>query len=128
MTALQIEHARHRFDNGPEVIQNVSFDLKAGEFLCLLGPSGCGKTTLLRLAAGLEKVQHGRVMIAGEIVADGSGLHVAPEKRRIGMMFQDFALFPHLTVKENILFGVIDGYKREKASVCLFFDTPDKKK
>ncbi|MGB0671854.1 MAG: ABC transporter ATP-binding protein, partial [Rhodospirillales bacterium] len=105
MTLLEIDNVRHRFD-GPEVVAGVSLTLDAGEFLCLLGPSGCGKTTLLRLAAGLERVQSGQLRLAGETVGDGKGLHVPPEARRVGLMFQDFALFPHLTIRENILFGV----------------------
>ncbi len=105
MALLEIEDIHHRYDE-PEVVRGVSLDLHAGEFLCLLGPSGCGKTTLLRLAAGLERVQRGWVTIGGQIVGDGSGVHVPPEARRVGLMFQDFALFPHLTVRRNILFGV----------------------
>ncbi len=114
MALLKIEDIHHRYD-GPEVVRGVSLDLAAGEFLCLLGPSGCGKTTLLRLGAGLERVQRGRVTIADEIVGDGSGVHVPPEARRVGLMFQDFALFPHLTVRQNILFGVRDNGSRRQA-------------
>ncbi len=105
MALLKIENIHHRYDD-TEVVRGVSLDLEAGEFLCLLGPSGCGKTTLLRLGAGLERVQRGRVTIADEIVGEGSGVHVPPEARRVGLMFQDFALFPHLNVRQNILFGV----------------------
>ncbi len=105
MTLLNMDHVRHRF-NGPEVVRGVSLALHAGEFLCLLGPSGCGKTTLLRLAAGLEQVQQGTISLANQIVGDANGCHVPPEKRRVGLMFQDFALFPHLTVRQNICFGV----------------------
>ena len=105
---LQIDDVRHRFD-GPEVVRGVSLALDAGEFLCLLGPSGCGKTTLLRLAAGLEQVQKGQVSIGGQVVGNGNGVHIPPEARRVGLMFQDFALFPHLTVRQNILFGVNGG-------------------
>ena len=112
MALLRLQDIHHRFD-GPEVVRGVSLELHAGEFLCLLGPSGCGKTTLLRLAAGLEQVQRGRVSIAGEIVGDDSGVHVPPEARRVGLMFQDFALFPHLNVRQNILFGV-RGRRRDR--------------
>lgn len=78
-----------------------------GELVCLLGPSGCGKTTLLRLAAGLEELQTGQVEIDGKLVADAEGyLNLPPEKRGVGLMFQDYALFPHLTIDENISFGV----------------------
>jgi len=75
--------------------------------VCLLGPSGCGKTTLLRIAAGLETLQNGQVEIGGEVVADADKrLNLPPEKRGVGLMFQDYALFPHLTIQENISFGV----------------------
>lgn len=104
-TLLKMDNVRHRFD-GPEVVRGVSLELHAGEFLCLLGPSGCGKTTLLRLAAGLEHIQQGVVQLGGQTVGDAKGRHVPPELRRVGLMFQDFALFPHLTVRQNICFGV----------------------
>jgi iron(III) transport system ATP-binding protein len=111
---MAIKDIHHRFD-GPPVVRGVSLELDTGEFLCLLGPSGCGKTTLLRLAAGLEHVQRGRVTISGEVVGDESGVHVPPEARRVGLMFQDFALFPHLSVRQNILFGVRDSNARRRA-------------
>jgi sn-glycerol 3-phosphate transport system ATP-binding protein len=82
-------------------VEDVSFETDAGSFLVLLGPSGCGKSTTLRLIAGLEQVSGGRIFIGGE---DVTGL--APAKRRIAMVFQSYALFPHLTVAENILFGL----------------------
>ncbi|MCU0568258.1 MAG: ABC transporter ATP-binding protein [Oculatellaceae cyanobacterium Prado106] len=90
----------------------VSLSLKQGDLLALLGPSGCGKTTLLRLIAGFEQPQSGTIAIAQQPVA-GSGQWVPPEKRGIGMVFQDYALFPHLTVAQNIAFGL---HKRQKAS------------
>jgi sn-glycerol 3-phosphate transport system ATP-binding protein len=82
-------------------VEDVSFEADAGSFLVLLGPSGCGKSTTLRLIAGLEQVSRGRILIGGEDVTD-----LAPAKRRIAMVFQSYALFPHLTVAENILFGL----------------------
>jgi len=91
------------------VVLDASLGVPAGKMTCLLGPSGCGKTTLLRIAAGLEIVQHGRVAIGERVLADGDGRrHVPPEERGIGLMFQDHALFPHLTVFENITFGLSD--------------------
>jgi iron(III) transport system ATP-binding protein len=73
----------------------------------LIGPSGCGKTSLLRAVAGLERCAAGRVLIAGDVLSDAaSGVHLAPEQRRIGMVFQDYALFPHLSVADNIAFGI----------------------
>ncbi len=79
--------------------------LKPGEIACLLGPSGCGKTTLLRIAAGIERPSSGRVLYDNSEVA-GPGTFVPPEKRNIGLMFQDFALFPHLTLLDNVAFGL----------------------
>ena len=105
-TGLVMERIRHAY-GAMEVLKDVSLIAEAGKLTCLLGPSGCGKTTLLRLAAGLEAVQDGRVYLQGKMVADGgSGLCLAPEKRGIGLMFQDYALFPHLTVYDNIAFGI----------------------
>ncbi|MCS6942726.1 MAG: ABC transporter ATP-binding protein [Geminocystis sp.] len=86
-------------------VSEVSFELKKGEILGLLGPSGCGKTTLLRMIAGFEKPTAGFITIGGRIVA-GNGFWVEPEKRNTGMVFQDYALFPHLNVAENIAFGL----------------------
>lgn len=96
-----------------EVVRDVSFDLEPGEIVCLLGPSGCGKTTLLRIAAGIERAQAGRVLIDGLEVA-GPSAFVPPEKRGVGLMFQDFALFPHLTIIENVAFG-LKSLKRSEA-------------
>jgi iron(III) transport system ATP-binding protein len=86
-------------------LDHVSLDVPAGKVLCLLGPSGCGKTTLLRIAAGVERPTTGRVLIDREEVA-GPDSFVPPEKRGVGLMFQDFALFPHLTILQNVAFGL----------------------
>ena len=86
-------------------VAEVALTLLQGDLLGLLGPSGCGKTTLLRLIAGFEQPQVGTVEIAGRLVA-GQGCWVPPEQRCLGMVFQDYALFPHLTVTENVAFGV----------------------
>ncbi|AMO74875.1 ABC transporter ATP-binding protein [Pseudomonas citronellolis] len=87
------------------VVQDVSLHLNAGDIGCLLGPSGCGKTTTLRAIAGFEPVQAGEIHLAGETISR-PGFTLAPEKRRIGMVFQDYALFPHLTVEDNVAFGI----------------------
>ena len=87
------------------VVKDVSFALPAGDIACLLGPSGCGKTTLLRAIAGFAAVQQGRILIAGREVSSAS-IHVPTEQRQVGMVFQDYALFPHLTVEGNVGFGL----------------------
>jgi iron(III) transport system ATP-binding protein len=86
-------------------LAGVDLDVAPGEVVCLLGPSGCGKTTLLRVAAGIEKPSAGRVLINDREVA-GPARFVAPEHRGVGLMFQDFALFPHLTIAGNVAFGL----------------------
>src|SRR5687768_5409225 len=84
-----------------KAVEGVSFRAPAGKFVVLLGPSGCGKSTLLRLVAGLEDGSEGRILIEGRDVTA-----LDPTKRRISMVFQSYALFPHLTVAENIVFGL----------------------
>ncbi len=86
-------------------VESASLAVSAGEIVSVLGPSGCGKTTLLRLIAGLERVDSGSVAVAGETVS-APGVHVPPERRRVGMVFQTYALFPHLTVEANVGFGL----------------------
>lgn len=85
-----------------EVLKNLSFSIKENEIICMLGPSGCGKTTLLRLLSGLEKTNGGVIKILNKSVDDGD-IFIHPGQRDVGLIFQDFALFPHLTVRENIL-------------------------
>ena len=101
---LSIESVSHAY-GASEVISDISLSVVDGEIVCLLGPSGCGKTTLLRLAAGLETLQSGRVLLSDVVAAD-KDTEIPPEKREVGLMFQDFALFPHLTVEQNIYFGM----------------------
>ena len=103
---LHVNNLSHAFGE-EKVVNGVSVFVAPGEVVCLLGPSGCGKTTLLRVAAGLERLQKGQIRIGETMVGDGTtGLHVPPNQRGIGLMFQDYALFPHLNVRENISFGV----------------------
>ena len=87
------------------VVHNASFTLNAGQIGCLLGPSGCGKSTLLRGIAGFEQIHHGEIRMQSNILSSPLTT-VSPELRKIGMVFQDFALFPHLTISENISFGL----------------------
>jgi len=94
-------------------LKGFDLDITPGEVVCLLGPSGCGKTTLLRIAAGIEKPSHGRVLINNTEMA-GPDRFVPPEKRGVGLMFQDFALFPHLTILDNVAFG-LKGMARDEA-------------
>ena len=93
-------------------LDRVSLDLAPSEVLCLLGPSGCGKSTLLRVAAGVERPSAGRILLDGQEVA-GPDRFVPPEQRGIGLMFQDFALFPHLTIRDNVAFGLKSLSRRE---------------
>ncbi|PSP81615.1 ABC transporter ATP-binding protein [Halobacteriales archaeon QS_1_68_20] len=88
-------------------VEDLSVSIREGELLTLLGPSGCGKTTTLRLVAGLERPTAGSIELAGRTVADDDGFH-GPDERDVGLVFQDFALFPHLTVAENVAFGLTD--------------------
>ena len=98
---------------GRTVVNDVSLQIAAGQITCLLGPSGCGKSTTLRMIAGVEKLDSGTVSIDGIIMADRAR-NVPPEKRSVGLMFQDFALFPHLTVAQNVAFG-LTGASAEKS-------------
>jgi len=102
--ALEFESLHHGYD-GHTVIHGISLQLQDQVITSLLGPSGCGKTTLLRLAAGLEKAWNGTIRLRGRD-ADSQSQFLPAEKRKVGLVFQDFALFPHLTVLENVLFGV----------------------
>lgn len=97
--------------DGTEVLHGVDLDVAAGSVVALLGPSGCGKTTLLRSIAGLEDPAAGEVCI-GERTVSGPATQVPPEKRRIGMVFQDWALFPHLSVRGNVAFGLPRGERK----------------
>jgi iron(III) transport system ATP-binding protein len=104
MRGLSFANVSYSYGKTP-VLKDVSFELTPGEFVCLLGASGVGKTTLLRLIAGLERPDTGRITILGQTVSDHH-VFLPPEKRRVGFVFQDFALFPHLTVLKNVLFGM----------------------
>ncbi|MDJ0951222.1 MAG: ABC transporter ATP-binding protein [Alphaproteobacteria bacterium] len=104
--AVALEEVRHAFAT-VLAVDAVTLSVRAREILCLVGPSGCGKTTLLRLVAGLEHIQAGRVRLGGQLVADAAaGLDTPPDERGVGLVFQDYALFPHLDILENVAFGL----------------------
>ncbi len=106
---LEIERAEVRYGAAAAraAVAAVSLGLQRGEIGVLIGPSGCGKTSLLRAVAGLEKLRAGRIAIDGQTLGDAnSDLHLPPEDRQIGMVFQDYALFPHLNVAQNVAFGI----------------------
>jgi iron(III) transport system ATP-binding protein len=111
---LEVRNLRHAYDKH-EVVRGLSFTLPRGAIGCLLGPSGCGKTTVLRCIAGFEGVQEGAIRLSGRVVSR-PGETVPPEKRRIGMVFQDYALFPHLRIADNITFGLLGSAERERAA------------
>jgi len=111
---LQLDQV-HVHLQGVPVINGVSFVIKRGEIGCLLGPSGCGKTTLLRTIAGFEQPRQGQVRLAGEVLADSTH-SLPPEERKIGMVFQDLALFPHLSVARNIAFGLTTRSTKERVA------------
>jgi len=111
---LSLREIRQSY-GGQAVVRGLSFELEHGAIGCLLGPSGCGKTTVLRCIAGFEPVTSGEIRIDGEVVSR-PGLSLPPERRRIGMVFQDYALFPHLTVARNVAFGLRGLDRREQAT------------
>ena len=111
---LEVENLRHLYGK-QEVVRGLSFAVPRGAIGCLLGPSGCGKTTVLRCIAGFEVVQEGEIRLSGRVVSR-PGATLPPEKRRIGMVFQDYALFPHLRIADNITFGLLGSAHRERAA------------
>jgi putative spermidine/putrescine transport system ATP-binding protein len=111
VSGIELEEILKEFPNGVRAVDGVSLTIEDGEFVVLVGPSGCGKTTLLRCIAGLEEVTDGVVMIGDRDVTD-----VAPKDRDIAMVFQNYALYPHMTVRKNIAFG-LNMQRRPKAEV-----------
>lgn len=101
----------------PPVIEHLSFSLARGEIGCLLGSSGCGKTTVLRCIAGFQGIDEGNIVLEGAPLSR-PGFHLAPEKRHVGMVFQDYALFPHLSVCENVTFGLHKMSANARELVC----------
>ncbi len=112
-TLLEVD-GLHQAYGEQEVVRGVSFALRRGSIGCLLGPSGCGKTTVLRCIAGFEPVHTGSIRLSGQVVSSPEFM-LPPEKRRIGMVFQDYALFPHLSVADNIAFGLHGAARADRA-------------
>src|SRR5438132_3033029 len=110
MAAVSISVVRKNFGS-TQVIRGVSIEIADGEFCVLVGPSGCGKSTLLRMIAGLEEISEGDIDIGGKIVND-----IPPKERDIAMVFQNYALYPHMTVKDNMAFSLMLA-KRPKAEI-----------
>lgn len=123
--AVELKGVSKSFDN-LNIISNVNISVGKEEFISILGPSGCGKTTLLKLIAGLEELDQGEIHINNTLVSD-SNFILAPEKRKIGMVFQDYALFPHLSVEENIAFGLRGGIRKNKDKVYGIIEMMDLK-
>src|SRR5690606_25678363 len=110
MRILELQQIDKKYKNADKyAVQNISFDVKKGEILALVGESGSGKTTLLRLIAGLEHPDAGCIWLSGEKIVEGR-VSVPAHKRKVGLVFQDYALFPHLTVFENVTFGLQNGH------------------
>ena len=101
MAEIELEHLTKTFAGGVTAVADVSLHIEDGEFMVLVGPSGCGKSTLLRMIAGLEEVSAGRISIGGRDVTD-----LAPRRRDVAMVFQSYALYPHMSVRQNIGYGL----------------------
>ena len=120
---LEVDGLTRRF-GGRVVVDGVALSIPAGQVTCLLGPSGCGKSTTLRMIAGVDRPDDGEIRVDGRPVA-GARAHLPPERRGIGLMFQDFALFPHLSVGENVAFGLPGGMKANRARVAELLERVD---
>lgn len=104
--ALRLQDVHVAYSNSQHpVLKGFSMSVRKGELACLLGASGCGKTTVLRAVAGFERLQSGEIYVSQKRVA-GPEVHLPPEKRHVGMVFQEYALFPHLTAQQNVAFGL----------------------
>jgi ABC-type sugar transport system ATPase subunit len=101
MADVDIKKLSKSYDHKTQVLRDIDVSIQSGEFIVLVGPSGCGKSTLLRTIAGLEDITSGEISIAGRVVN-----HLPPADRNIAMVFQDYALYPHMTVRQNLAFGL----------------------
>ena len=113
---IEVKNIKCKY-RGHTIVSNLSLHVNKGSLVCLLGPSGCGKTTILRAIAGFEPVYDGKILIAGKVVSR-PGYSEVPEKRQLGMVFQDYALFPHMTVMENVSFGLRKQTKNEQQRIA----------
>jgi len=113
-SVLELRYVSCAYETGRPAVQEISFAAREGEILCLLGPSGCGKTTILRAIAGFEPVRSGQIFLSGQLVSSPDVM-TPTENRRVGMVFQEYALFPHLRVQDNIAFGLRHLARKERA-------------
>lgn len=113
-SVLELRAVSCAYEPGRPAVQGISFSAREGEILCLLGPSGCGKTTILRAIAGFEPVRSGQLFLSGQLMSSPD-VTVPTENRRVGMVFQEYALFPHLRVQDNIAFGLRHLARSERA-------------
>ncbi len=108
MSEIVLKSVVKKFGDDSRAVDNLSVTFPSGEFICLLGPSGCGKTTTLRMIAGLERPDSGEIHCGDSVFfSSNTGQYILPEKRNLGLMFQSYALWPHMTVEENVTFGLI---------------------
>ncbi|MDZ4733342.1 MAG: ABC transporter ATP-binding protein, partial [Nitrospirota bacterium] len=114
-SVLELRYVSCAYETGRPAVQEISFAAREGEILCLLGPSGCGKTTILRAIAGFEPVRSGQIFLSGNLVSSPD-MMVPTESRHVGMVFQEYALFPHLRVQDNIAFGLRQLARSERAA------------
>ncbi|MFI7005487.1 ABC transporter ATP-binding protein [Streptomyces sp. NPDC050145] len=125
MPTITLSSVRKSYGSGPPVVDDLDLEIPSGSFTCLLGPSGCGKTTTLRMISGLEPLNAGTITVGGRIMdSTRDGVFVPPEKRDMGLVFQNYALWPHLTVSKNVEFGlkvrkVRSGERAERTAAAL---------
>jgi len=110
---LEINNLKHSYENDKILFENLNLEIDSGEIISILGPSGCGKTTLLRIIAGLETQTSGVIKINNQIISDAN-YFLPPEKRKIGLVVQERALFPHLSVLNNVTFGIHDQKNKQE--------------